>query len=112
MRPIIGLCLTLILLAGCAPAGNTSESIQVLKAACNNACKNEPQTVGVTLRAGSEIYTTEEAVCIKTDEKRLYCGTCGCGTYGLVARDVLIVDQEQFISCTFRDDGELTLACA
>lgn len=86
-------------------------SIALLKNACNMACETTT-TADIFLPADSFLYSTKDAVCIRSSiskNAQLFCGTCNCGTFGpeevALARSV----GDKLLTCTFTGNGEQML---
>lgn len=83
-------------------------SIALLKNACNAACESTVAT-DIFLPADSFLYSTKDAICIRSSlskNAQLFCGTCGCDTFGLEEKALARSVGDKLLTCTFTGNGE------
>ena len=110
-----GLLIVSLILLSCvrsAPA-DPSEAIARLKLACNAAC-SRAEAASVVMPEGWSLVADQDGLCLRKDA-RLLCGTCDCGTYGLVGGELVPSGPERGVTCRFLGDPDartLNASCA
>lgn len=106
--------LLLLLLLGCqtrplSPNAKLAELTAELKTQCVQLCATErgEASVQAEVPAGTQIYTTDEAICA-LHGNALFCARCPCE---LIQADVLNATAEENATCTLQKGAQLLVEC-
>jgi len=81
-------------------AEQLANAVSMYKELCTQVCKLPEDTrlsAKATLPSGAVLYTTDESVCAKLDDK-LFCGRCPCTVTSGVALDLSQNDTRQYFT--------------
>ena len=87
------------------PSEMLANAAAQIKEQCMYACGGENRTLSFEVPAGTTIYTTREAICLRRNSA-LFCSTCICD----VQETRFVFPAQQNISCTM-SGPPVTLTC-